>query len=136
MSELRAILLDGSIASDPRGVEVVGGVADGDIDLRHVTLQVPLTFNGCRLESIFLDGADLHELSVINCPQVGSIHANGLRTKRDFSLSHSRIARAESSWASNSVDSGVWLCEAEIGGRLLLVGTTIDVKQEAGARPR
>ena len=45
---------------------------------------------------------------------------------RDLDLSRSHISEPLWTSASTSRSAAVWLCEAEIGGRLLCVGTVLD----------
>jgi len=73
-----------------------------------------------------VEGADLFELSLTGCPRLPGLLGNGLRLRRDLDLSLSRVAGAHRTSASMSKTAAVWLCESEIGGRLLCVGTTID----------
>src|SRR5262249_51957307 len=51
--------------------------------------------------------------------------ANGLRVRRDLDLSRSVVTGAHVASASTSKRSAIWLCESDVGGRLLCVDTTI-----------
>ncbi len=73
-----------------------------------------------------VEGADLFELALTGCPRLPGLLGNGLKLRRDLDLSGSRVAGAHRTSASTSKTAAVWLCESEIGGRLLCVGTTID----------
>lgn len=50
---------------------------------------------------------------------------NGLRVLRDLGLSRSHVTGGHKTSASSSKRSAIWLCESDIGGRLLCVDTTI-----------
>ena len=89
--------------------------------------RFPLRFDGCEFDSApVVEGADLFELALTGCPRLPGLLGNGLRLRRDLDLSGSRVAGAHRTSASTSKSAAVWLCESEIGGRLLCVGTTLD----------
>jgi hypothetical protein len=112
---------------DPRGLRLRNAVIAGRLDLTGLTVPFPLRFEGCEFDSApMAEGADLFELALTGCPQVPGLLANGLRLRRDLDLSGSRVAGAHRTTASTSKTAAIWLCESEIGGRLLCVGTTID----------
>src|SRR5262249_57720384 len=52
----------------------------------------------------------------------------GLRLRRDLDLSRSQIVGAQWTSASTSKRAAVWLCESEIGGRLICLDATIDAQ--------
>jgi hypothetical protein len=64
--------------------------------------------------------------SLIGCVRLPGLLGNGLRIRRDLDLSRSQISGAHRTSASTSRSSAIWLCESEIGGRLLCVDTVID----------
>jgi hypothetical protein len=68
----------------------------------------------------------LFELSLTGSPRLPGLLGNGLRLRRDLDLSRSQIAGAHWTSGSTSKRSAVWLCESEIGGRLLCADTVID----------
>jgi hypothetical protein len=72
------------------------------------------------------EGAELFELALTGCPRLPGLLGNGLRLRRDLDLSRSLVAGAHRTSASTSKRSAIWLCEAEIGGRLLCVDARID----------
>jgi hypothetical protein len=51
--------------------------------------------------------------------------ANGLRIERDLDISGSTVTGSHQTTASASKTSAIWLCESQIGGRLLCVDTII-----------
>ena len=103
-------------------------------------VDAPLHFVSCTLtQAPRFDGADLHELCITNgqfapsvpevvlgASELPGLLANGVRIRRDLSLSGSRIIGEHRVTASVSRSSAVWLTEAEVGGRLLAVGTHIE----------
>ena len=63
---------------------------------------------------------------MIGCTRLPGLLANGVRIRRDLDLSRTLVTGALRTSASTSKRSAVWLCESEIGGRLLCVDTVID----------
>lgn len=121
---LRTLCRTGDV--DPRGVMVRRARVTGRLDLGGVELRFPLRFEDCDFaEAPLFDGAGLHELALSRCRLPHGLRANGLRVARDLDLSGSRIAGALWTTASTTKQSAIWLCEAEIGGRLLCVGTVV-----------
>jgi hypothetical protein len=112
---------------DPRGLRLRHAAITGRLDLAGLTVPFPLRFEGCEFDAApVAEGADLFELSLADCPRLPGLLGNGLRLRRDLDLSGSQVAGAHWTNASTSKTAAIWLCEAEIGGRLLCVGTTID----------
>jgi hypothetical protein len=111
---------------DPRGIRLRNAVVAGPLDLSGVDVPFPIRFENCRFESaLLLDGARLRGLAVTNC-EVPGLLANGVRVRRDLDLSGSRIVASHRTSASTSRGAAVWLCESQIGGRVLCVDTVID----------
>ncbi|MFG1946747.1 hypothetical protein [Nonomuraea sp. NPDC048826] len=111
---------------DPRGLVIEGARITGGLDLTGMAVTFPLRFVGCEFdEPLDLDGADLHLLALDDCTVPGLL-ANGLRVRRDLDLSRSRITGDLRTAASTSSTAAVWLCESEIGGRLLCLDTLIE----------
>jgi hypothetical protein len=114
---------------DPRGLRLNNVVVTGRLDLAGLTVPFPLRFDGCEFDSpVLVEGAELFELSLTGCPRLPGLLGNGLRLRRDLDLSRSRIAGAHWTSASTSKRAAVWLCESEIGGRLICLGATIDAQ--------
>jgi hypothetical protein len=112
---------------DPRGLRLDNAVVLGCLDLAGLAVPFPLRFDGCEFDSApVVEGAELFELALTSCPRLPGLLGNGLRLRRDLDLSQSRVAGAHWTSASTSKRSAIWLCESEIGGRLLCVDTTID----------
>ncbi|MDA0632052.1 hypothetical protein OUY22_01385 [Nonomuraea sp. MCN248] len=111
---------------DPRGLVIERARITGGLDLTGMAVTFPLRFAGCVFdEPLDLDGADLHLLALDGCTIPGLL-ANGLRVRRDLDLSRSRISGDLRTPASTSSTAAVWLCESEIGGRLLCLDTLIE----------
>ncbi|MGI5271176.1 hypothetical protein ACQEUU_18615 [Nonomuraea sp. CA-218870] len=111
---------------DPRGLVIERARITGALDLTGMAVTFPLRFVGCAFdEPLDLDGADLHLLALDGCTIPGLL-ANGLRVRRDLDLSRSRITGDLRTPASTSSTAAVWLCESEIGGRLLCLDTLIE----------
>ncbi len=114
---------------DPRGLRVCGAVVDGQLDLRNVSLAVPLLFERCEFsDPPLLELATLPALSLRECRLPGLL-ANGLTVAGDLDLSGAVVEGAEKTSASFSRRAAIWLCESSVGGRLLLVGTVIRAPQ-------
>jgi hypothetical protein len=112
---------------DPRGLRLSNAVVVGRLDLAGLVVPFPLQFQGCEFDAApVVEGARLFGLSLTGCPSLPGLLGNGLRLTRDLDLSRSRVAGAHWTSASTSKSSAIWLCEAEIGGRLLCVGATLD----------
>ncbi|MFC5815158.1 hypothetical protein [Nonomuraea harbinensis] len=116
---------------DPRGLVIEGARITGGLDLTGMAVTFPLRFVRCVFdEPLDLDGADLHLLALDGCAVPGLL-ANGLRVRRDLDLSRSRITGDLRTPASTSSTAAVWLCESEIGGRLLCLDTLIESEGRA-----
>jgi hypothetical protein len=112
---------------DPRGLRLSNAVVAGCLDLAGLVVPFPLRFDGCEFDSApVVEGAELFELALTGCSRLPGLLGNGLRLRRDLDLSGSRVAGAHWTSASTSRRSTIWLCESDIGGRLLCVDTTID----------
>ena len=112
---------------DPRGLKVKDAVVVGCLDLTGLSVPFPLSFDECEFDSApVVEGAQLFGLSLVSCPRLPGLLGNGLRLRRDLDLSGSLVVGAHSTNASMSGRSAIWLCEADIGGQLLCIDTTID----------
>jgi hypothetical protein len=110
---------------DPRGVRVRGAVVSGCLDLSGMDVPFPLLLEGCELDSaVAAEGAVLHGLALTRCRFPGLL-ANGVRVHRDLDVSGSTVTGAHWTTASSTKRSAVWLCESQVGGRLLCVDTVI-----------
>ena len=111
---------------DPHGIQLRNAYIRGAVDLAGLDLRFPLRFDGCEFDAPFIvEGAALRELALIGCVNLPGLLANGLRVQRDLDLSRSRVTGAHFTSASTSMRSAIWLCESEIGGRLLCRDTVI-----------
>jgi hypothetical protein len=112
---------------DPHGLRLANAKVTGRLDLTGLAVPFPLRFEGCEFDAApMVEGAELFELSLTGCPELPGLLGNGLRLRRDLDLSRSQVAGAHWTSASTSKRAAIWLCESEIGGRLLCVDTTID----------
>ncbi|MEV1240617.1 hypothetical protein [Nonomuraea sp. NPDC049750] len=128
---LRELCRRGSADIDPRGLAIEGARIAGDLDLSGMQVPYPLRFVNCVFDRpLALDGAELHLLVLDGCAVPG-ILANGLCVRRDLDLSRSRISGGLWTSASTSCSAAVWLCESEIGGRLICLDTVIDADMRA-----
>jgi hypothetical protein len=110
-----------------QGIRLRHGLVAGDLDLSGLDLSFPVHFEDCDFDSpLIVEGAHLFELKVTGGTRLPGLLANGVRVRRDIDLSGSVITGGLHTSASTSKRSAVWLCESEIGGRLLCVDTTID----------
>jgi hypothetical protein len=112
---------------DPRGLRLSNTVVAGELDLTGLVVPFSVRFEGCEFDAPpLVEGAQLFELSLTGSPRLPGLLGNGLRLRRDLDLSRSHINGAHWTSGSTSKQSAVWLCESEIGGRLLCVDTIID----------
>lgn len=112
---------------DARGLRVRNASISGTLDLAGLDLPFPLRFEACEFGSpVQVEGARLFDLAVTGCPRVPGLLANGVRIRRDLDLSGSVVTGALGTTASTSRRSAIWLCESDIGGRLLCVDTIIE----------
>lgn len=111
---------------DVQGLDIRGYDIDGTLDLTGLSVPFSLQFTNCTFTNpLLLDGATLPSLTLRNCNLPGLL-ANGVRIHRDLDLSGSTVAGAHPTSASTSKRAAIWLCESDIGGRLLCVDTVID----------
>ena len=112
---------------DPRGIRLRNAMIVGLVDLAGLDVPFPLRFEDCEFDSPFLiESAQLHELVLTGCARVPGLLGNGVRVRRDLDLSGSCVTEALSTSASTSKRAAIWLCESDIGGRLLCMDTVID----------
>ncbi len=123
----------------PFGVRIAHAHITGALDLSATRVAAPLHFVACEFAAPpDFDGADLHELAITDAESSDEVPcgradasllpgllANGVRIRRDLVLSGTVISGAHATTASLTRTSAVWLTEADIGGRLLAVGTKI-----------
>ncbi len=111
---------------DPRGIWLQHAAITGSVDLSGLEVPFPLRFEGCHFDAPLLaEGARLSGLVLTGCALPG-LQANGVRIQRDLDLSRAHVTGTLRTSASTSKHSAIWLCESEIGGRLLCVDTVID----------
>jgi hypothetical protein len=112
---------------DPRGIQLRRVAVAGTLDLAGVDLPFPLRFDDCEFDSpLVIDGAQLYDLALTGCVRLPGLLANGVRVRRDLDLSRTTVTGAHQTSASTSKRAAIWLCESEIGGRLLCVDTVIE----------
>jgi hypothetical protein len=112
---------------DPRGLRLHSAAIVGTLDLAGLEVPFPVRFDECEFDSpLVVEGAQLHGLDVTQCIQLPGLLGNGLQVHRDLNLSGSRLTGAHRTTASTSKRAAVWLCESDIGGRLLCMDTVIE----------
>jgi hypothetical protein len=115
---------------DPRGIWLQHAAIAGPLDLAGLEVTFPLRFEDCHFDApVLAEGARLSGLVLTGCALPG-LQANGVRIQRDLDLSRAHVTGALRTSASTSKHSAIWLCESEIGGRLLCVDTVIDGRGE------
>lgn len=123
--ELAAACCSGG-PSTPSGLRLRGVRVRGGLDLAHADVPFPISFEGCVFdEPVQLHGAHLPALTFEDC-ELPALVANGLQVDHDLVMSGSVITEPVSTAASESAKAAVWLCEADVGGRVLMVGTRIE----------
>lgn len=109
------------------GIRLRNAAIAGSLDLSGLEVRFPLIFKDCEFDSpLIVEGAQLFEIAVNGCTRLPGLLANGVRIRRDLDLSRTFVAGALRTSASTSKQAAIWLCESEIGGRLLCVDTVID----------
>jgi hypothetical protein len=128
---IRAVCIERDAVVDPRGVRLRRAVVTGTLDLTGADIGFPLRFDACEFEQApILHGARVKELVITGCPVLPGLLANGVAVQGDLDLSRTHIEGQHATSASTSRKAAVWLCESDIGGRLLCVDTTIDAHGE------
>jgi hypothetical protein len=130
---LRNLLVERGGEVSQFGVRISNARITGQLDLSACRVDFPIYFQDCRFsEPIVIEGSDLHSLFLVGTPADGresslpGILGNGVRIRRDLVLSHTLITGALQTTSSISRSAAVWLTEAEVGGRIIAVGTVID----------
>jgi cytoskeletal protein CcmA (bactofilin family) len=122
---LRGYLTQRRFEVDPFGVRLSGFEIVGELAAEATDVVFPVGFERCSFSHpLQLSGSSLHSLALVGC-DLPALVGNGLRLRRDLILSGSRISGEVATSASISYPGAVWLCEAEIGGRLVAAGTMI-----------
>ena len=128
---LRRCCLELKDQIDPRGLRLRHASVRGPVDLAGLEVPFPLRFEGCEFDSALLaENAQLRELALTGTAALPGLLANGLHVRGDLDLSRSRVAGVHPTSASITRRSAIWLCEADIGGRLLCLDTSISAGQE------
>ncbi len=128
---LRRCCLELKDQIDPRGLRLRYASVRAPVDLAGLEVPFPLRFEGCEFDSALLaENAQLRELALTGSAALPGLLANGLHVRGDLDLSRSRVAGAHPTSASIARRSAIWLCEADIGGRLLCLDTSISAGQE------
>lgn len=116
---------------DPRGIRLRNASVTGCLDLTALDVPFPLWFHGCEFDTApNVEGSRLFELTLDGCARLPGLLANGLQLRRDLNLSRSKVTGGHRTTASTSKRSAIWLCEADIGGRLLCDDTVIYAEGE------
>ncbi|PRY32011.1 hypothetical protein CLV70_102222 [Pseudosporangium ferrugineum] len=111
---------------DPRGLHLRHLRVRGTLDLAGTEIGFPVRFHGCTFDAApVLENARLPALTITDSPALPGLLANGVQIRGDLDLSRSAVSGAHRTSASTSKRSAIWLCESQIGGRLLCVDTTI-----------
>lgn len=116
---------------DPRGIRLQNAAIEGTLDLAGLDVRFPLRFEGCEFDSPpMIEGAQLYELALTGCVRLPGLLANGAQVRRDLDLSRTHVTEVHKTSASTSKRAAIWLCESEIGGRLLCIDTIIQADGE------
>ena len=108
---------------DPRGIRLRNAEIDGVLDLAGFEVPFPLRFARCAFtDSPVLHGARLFDVAFVDCDPLPGLLANEVRVARDLDLSGTLVAGPRAAGASGTT---IWLFNAEVEGRLRMVGTTL-----------
>jgi hypothetical protein len=123
---LRDCCVGGAGLVDPRGLRLRGVRVRGRLDLAGVDVRFPLVFADCAFdEAVDFTGGSVRSLAITGSPLLPGLLGDGLLVQGDLNLSGCRIVGAHPG-GGTSVRAAVWLREAQVGRRLLCIGTTID----------
>ncbi len=129
---IRRFLLQIGSDADPHGFLLKGAAIEGKLDLSSTSLPFPIAFESCSFsDPLYLEGATIHSLALIKC-ECAAVVANGARVARDIDLSRSLFTGGVATTASASMTATIWLSEAQVGGRLLCIGTQIHTFADRG----
>lgn len=113
-------------AIDPRGLLIRRAVIRGQLDLSGMVIPVPLRFDDCEFgETVNLEGAELRSLALVDCRLKAGLLGNGVQVTQDLDVSGSHVTGALSSLRTPWRSAALWLCQGQIGGSLLGVGTEV-----------
>ncbi len=111
---------------DPRGLRLRHATVTGPLDLAGLEVPYPLRFEDCEFgAAVLVEGAQLGELALTGAVSLPGLLGNGLCVRGDLDLSGSSVAGLHPTSASITRQAAIWLCEADIGGLLLCLNTTI-----------
>ena len=123
---LRRCCLELKDQIDPRGLRLRHATVTGPLDLAGLEVPYPLRFEDCEFDAaVIVEGAQLRELALTGAVALPGLLGNGLCVRGDLDLSGSSVAGLHPTSASISRQAAIWLCEADIGGLLLCLNTTI-----------
>ncbi|HEY8547009.1 MAG TPA: hypothetical protein VIL36_18245 [Acidimicrobiales bacterium] len=123
---VRALCTERAGEVDRFGIRVRNARVTGTLDLRAADVPFALDFAACDFaEAPNVEGAALHSLALRDGSRLPGLLGNGVHIRRDLDLSGADVWGAFSTAASTSRTAAIWLTEAEIGGRLLCIGTRV-----------
>ncbi|MBF6261191.1 hypothetical protein IU443_04700 [Nocardia farcinica] len=135
-SDIRQGLLGADSSSDPLGVEIRGAHIDGDLDLRFIEFQRPLSFVACtfhgsillelsKLRSLRISGSIVKFLDMKDATVSGDLHLYGVASSRGISavgLQVGGTVKLDITAIGNSVGEALNLDRARIQGDFLAPG--------------
>jgi hypothetical protein len=123
---LRRCCLELKDQIDPRGLRLRYATVTGPLDLAGLEVPYPIRFEDCEFDAaVVVAGAQLRELALTGAVALPGLLGNGLCVRGDLDLSGSSVAGLHPTSASITRQAAIWLCEADIGGLLLCLNTTI-----------
>lgn len=111
---------------DARSIRLRNAAISGSLDRASMVVPFGLRFDCCEFESpVIVEGAQLFELALTRCDRLPGVLGNDVRTTGDPDLSGSQVTGTHWTSVSTSKRAAIWLCDADIGGRLVCNDTKI-----------
>jgi hypothetical protein len=119
--ELRTALRQVAMEVEPSGITVQNAFIDDELDLANMSIHAPLVFVNCDFAGpLNIEGSDLRALHFVGGNILPGVLGNGCRIRGDLLFENITVTGGLKTLGSSHHRAAIWLCEADIGGRLLL----------------